>query len=303
MNKTLIWAASPRPQFFTAAIIPVVLGAAVAVHQTGAFDWGLLWLTMAGALFVHAGLNLTNDYYDYISGDDVVNKTPTPFSGGSRLLPDGALKPREVLTAGLFCLAVTVAIGVYLVYALRGYLLLPIGIAGLFLVFFYTAPPFRIGYTGFAELATGIGFGPLMVLGSYYVQARRLSWEAFWASVPVGILIALVLYINEFPDYEADRISGKRNTVVSIGKAAAAKYYRLFLLSVYLVVLLGIASGIFPFAAILTFVTLPAAIKAIRVTSAHFDKIKELLPANALTIAIHLSFGILFTFAYLWGTK
>jgi len=299
MKKILLWIRAMRPQFFTAAVMPVILGSAIAWYDAGTFRWDVFCLALFGAIAVHAGLNLTNDYYDFKSKDDVVNKTPTPFSGGSRLLPEGILKPRSVLLAGLACFGITAVIGLYLLCVVRGYPLLIIGATGMFLAFFYTAGPLRIGYTRLAELATGIGFGPLMVLGSYYVQARRLSWGAFWASVPAGILIALVLFINEFPDYEADRISGKRNTVVSLGKKKAVVYYRLFLLSVYPMIAGGVALRVFPMASLMTFLTLPLAFLSVKTASKNFDKIKELLPANALTIIIHLTFNVLFSLAYI----
>jgi len=216
-------------------------------------------------------------------------------------LREGILKLRQVRLAGLICFAAGSAIGLYLNYICGGYMILLIGVVGVFIAYFYNADPFKIGYTRLSELSTGFGFGTLMVLGAYYVQARRLSWEAFFASIPIAILIALVQFINQFPDYEADKAAHKNNTVVMTGKAKAVGYYRFFLMSVYIIVLSGMALAIFPFTAVITFVTLPAAIKAVRVASAHFDKIKEMLPANALTIAIHLSFGILFVVAYLWG--
>ncbi|MFA5338636.1 MAG: prenyltransferase [Candidatus Omnitrophota bacterium] len=303
MNRILLWIIAVRPQFFTATMIPIVLGAAVARYYTGYFDWGLFWLTLIGGLFIHGGLNFTNAYYDFKTGNDVINKTPTPFSGGVRFLREGTLRPRQVQVAGFICFAVGSAIGLYLNYICGGYTILAIGVTGVFIAYFYNADPLKIGYTRLSEVTTGFGFGTLMVLGAYYVQAKKLSWEAFFASIPIAILISLVQFINQFPDYEADKAARKNNTVVIVGKTKSAGYYKFFLISVYVIVLAGIAAGVFPFTAVITFVTLPAAVKAMKVASAHFDKIKELLPANALTIAIHLSFGILFTFAYLWGTK
>ena len=303
MNRMLLWIVAVRPQFFTATIVPIALGAAVARHDTGSFDWGLFWFTLMGGILVHGGLNFTNDYYDFKTGNDAANKMPTPFSGGSRFLREGILKPRQVQMAGFICFAAGSAVGLYLNYICGGYTILLIGMAGVFIAYFYNADPLKIGYTRLSEVTTGFGFGTLMVLGAYYVQARKLSWEAFFVSIPIAILIALVQFINQFPDYEADKAVRKNNTVVVAGKAKAIRYYRFFMISVYVIVLAGIAIGVFPFTAVIIFATLPAAIKAIKVASAHFDKIKELLPANALTIAIHLSFGILFTFAYLWGTK
>ncbi len=299
MNKILIWFAATRPQFFTATVIPITLGASIAWNEYAAVNWGLFWLTLIGGIFIHAGLDLSNDYYDFRTGNDVVNLTPTPFSGGSRFLREGILKPRDVLIAGLICFAAGSAIGLYLNYVCKGNIILLIGVLGVFLAFFYNAEPLKIGYTRFSELSTGLGFGPLMVLGSYYVQAKTLSWKVFFASIPIGILIALVQYINQFPDYEADKKAHKNNTVAMLGKAKALPYYHVFLISVYCLIVLGVILRIFPILAFITFLTLPLALRAIRVTKTHFEKVYELLPANALTIAIHLLFGLLLIFAYL----
>lgn len=299
MKKILLWVAAVRPQFFTAAIIPIMAGAAIAWNRAGAFDWVLFWLTLAGGIFIHGGLNYSNDYYDYKTGNDVVNKTPTPFSSGSKYLREGILKPRHVLLASLICFAAGSIIGLYINYLLKTNVILIIGIAGVFLAFFYTAEPLKIGYTRSAELATGVGFGPLMVMGSYYVQARSLSWQALWASVPIGILIAMVQYINQFPDYEADKKAHKNNTVVTLGKERAVRYYRIFLITAYCVVIIGVALKVLPSLTLITLLTAPLAVKAMKVLTKHFNQIKELLPANALTIAVHLLFGVLFSAAYL----
>jgi 1,4-dihydroxy-2-naphthoate octaprenyltransferase len=299
MNKILLWFVAARPQFFTATIIPIALGAAIAWNRAGVLDWGLFWLTLIGGIFIHAGLDYSNDYYDYKTGNDVVNKTPTPFSGGSRFLRDGTLKPGQVLLASLICFAIGSAIGLYINYLLKTNVILMIGIIGVFLAFFYTGEPLKIGYTRCAEAATGLGFGPLMVIGSYYVQARSISWQVLWASVPIGILIALVQYINQFPDYEADKKAHKNNTVVMLGKEKAVRYYRIFLIFTYCAVVLGVILKVFPALTLVTLLTAPLAVKAIKVLTKHFNQIKELLPANALTIAIHLLFGALFTAAYL----
>jgi 1,4-dihydroxy-2-naphthoate octaprenyltransferase len=301
MKKILLWIVAARPQFFTATIIPIALGAAISWNRTGVFNWNLFWLTLIGGIFIHAGLDYSNDYYDYKTGNDVVNKTPTPFSGGSRFLREGILKPKQVLLASLICFAVGSMIGLYINHLLKTNVILIIGIIGVLLAFFYTGGPIKIGYTRGAEAATGLGFGPLMVIGSYYVQARSISWQVLWASVPIGILIALVQYINQFPDYEADKKAHKNNTVVTLGKKRAVRYYCVFLILTYCLIILGVTLKIFPVLALITLLTAPLAVKAMKVLSAHFDQIQKLLPANALTIIIHLLFGALFTIAYLLG--
>ncbi|MBI4711853.1 MAG: 1,4-dihydroxy-2-naphthoate octaprenyltransferase [Planctomycetes bacterium] len=223
MGKLKIWLKETRAPFLTATIVPILLGAVMGWHQTGSFHWGYFWLTLIGGIFMHLGTNIANDYFDHLSGNDWANKTPTPFSGGSRMIQQGLLTPRQVLVAALACFTAGSVIGLYLNYKIGGNVILLLGIIGVFLGFFYTGNPIRIVYRGFGlgELAVGIGFGPVMVLGAYYVQTAQIPWPVLFASIPVGILIALVLYINEFPDYNADKYVGKKTLPVQLGKKAA----------------------------------------------------------------------------------
>ena len=216
-----IWLKAVRPNFFPATFIPVALGGVLAWHQFTRFNWTSFLLTLVGALFIHAGLDLANDYFDHISGNDEINRFPTPFSGGSRVIQKGILGPGQVLGGAVVCFLIGIAVGLFLNYLVPGNVILALGIVGIVLAFFYGAPPFRIGYKGLGELACGLGFGPIMVLGSYFVQTGRFTWPPVFVSVPVGILIALVLYINEFPDYEADKAVNKRTLVVMLGKRKA----------------------------------------------------------------------------------
>lgn len=143
MNKALLWVKAARPKFFTATIVPIMLGAAIAWNHTGKFNWTLFWLTLIGGIFIHAGLNFGNDYYDDKSRNDVVNRTPTPFSGGSRMIQKKIFTASEVCVASLICFAIGSAIGLYLNFTLKGNAILILGIIGVFLAYFYTAPPDR----------------------------------------------------------------------------------------------------------------------------------------------------------------
>ncbi|MEW6026832.1 MAG: 1,4-dihydroxy-2-naphthoate octaprenyltransferase [Planctomycetota bacterium] len=299
-NKLKIWLKAIRAPFFTATIIPIVLGAVVAWAQYGAFHWGYFALTLIGGIFIHIGVNLSNDYFDHLSGDDWNNKTPTPFSGGSRVIQDGVIKPYQILTVALTSFALGSLIGLYFNYVLPGNVILYIGLAGVFLGFFYTGRPIQIGYRGFGlgELATGLGFGPLMVVGSYYVQTQHLTPIPFLVSVPVALLIALVLYINEFPDYEADKSVNKKTLPVMMGRERAAYLFYGLLMSTYLYTTILVILGIIPVFGLITLLTFPLAVKIIMVTMAHKDKPFELIPANASTIMVHLSFGAGLIIAY-----
>ncbi len=300
MAKNIIfWLKASRAQFFTASIVPVLLGASIAWRDTGIFSWPYFFLALIGAVLIHAGVDLSNDYYDHKTGNDEANPNPTPFSGGSRFIQNKLLRPGQVMAAALFCFALGCLIGLFLNFKIGGNIILIIGFIGVFLGFFYTAAPIKIGYTGLGELAVGIGFGPVIVLGAYYVQTKTLNWNVFLASLPVAILIALVLYINEFPDYEADKKVNKNHLVAQLGRRKAVKYYQLYLGLVYVFVIGAIFSKVFSLWAALAFFTLPLAFKAMRLSRGNYDNIKGLLPANAATIALHSLVGLLLTVSFI----
>lgn len=293
-----IWFRALRPKFFTATLVPVVLGSVVAWHSFGSFNWPYFLLALLGGIFINSGMNLANDYYDHTSGVDELNENHNPFSGGSRVIQEKLISPAWILRVSIICFSIGAGIGIFLDSLLPGHALLVIGLIGISLAFFYSAAPVRIGYTGLGEIACGLGFGPVMVMGAYYVQTGKLAWQPLWASLPVGILIALVLYINEFPDYEADKQARKRTMVVILGKRKAIQLYPILLILNYVFIVAGVIGGIFPLPALISLFTVPLAFKGIKVARENFDRILELLPANANTIALHLSLGLLLSGGY-----
>lgn len=301
IQRLKIWLQAARAPFLTATFIPVILGTGVAWYQTNAFRLSYFLLALAGVSFLHTGTNLMNDYFDHRSGNDVVNKNYTKFNGGSRVIQDGLITPRGVLLFALSCFIAGSLLGLWLNYQMKTNVILFLGIIGVFCGFFYTAAPVKIGYTGLGELIVGLCFGPLVVLGAHYVQSGMLSWVAFWASIPVGILIGLVLYINEFPDYEADKSVEKRTLVVRLGKSAAIKVYQALLLSTYCFVVIGVIGKILPVFTLVMLVTLPLSFKTLRVSGKNYDKVTELLPANAATIGLHSLSGVLLTIGFVLG--
>jgi len=293
-----LWIKAMRAPFFTATIIPVLLGTVIAWVHIGQTFWIKLLLTLIGVVFVHAGTNLLNDYYDHKSKNDELNLNPTPFSGGSRVIQEGLIPPQRILYSGLMFLGLGGVVGLYLNSVSRGNIILILGLVGVFLGFFYTAEPLRIGYLGIGELAVGFGFGPLIVSGAYYIQAQRFSVEPFVASIPIGILIMLVLLINEFPDCEADSLVSKRTWIVILGKKKAVKIYHFLFFLVYLAIALGIVFRLLPLFSVLAFISLPLSVKAIAISWKNYDKIEELLPANAITIKLHSIIGLLLIMGY-----
>lgn len=287
-----------RTPFVVAVVMPVLLGAVIAWRE-GIFHVGYFLLTLIGAVCINLGLNMSNDYFDHLSGGDEINRELTPFSGGSRVIQDGIVSAKQVLAWSAFFYLIGIVIGLYLA-AVRGWLILGFGLAGVFLAFFHNAPPIRLYHLapGVGELAVGIGFGPLVVLGSYYVQAQRFSYEALWASIPVGLLITAVLYINEFPDCEADKAVGKKTLPVVLGRKRAAGGYAALLVAAYGVILLGIALGAFSYTMLLALLSLPLAYRGIRGAMRFHSNTPKLIPTQAATIQLHLVTGLLLCLGY-----
>ena len=298
MNKIKLWAKAVRAPFFTASVISVILGAIIAWNITGKFNVLNFVLTTIGVILIHAGTNLVNDYFDHKSNLDEINTNHTPFSGGSRVIQDNEISPKAMLTAGLGTFFFAAVIGLYLNAVTKGNIILYIGIIGFFIGYFYTAKPLKLGYTALGELITTIACGPLVAYGSYYVIAQTHAIQPLFASIPIGILVGLILYINEFQDHKADKEVGKKTLVVVLGKARAIKLFYIFMLFNYIWIIFGIILDLLPIYTALILLTLPLCIKAINVARVNYDRIKELLPANASTIGLHLVFGILLSLGF-----
>lgn len=292
------WVDAVRLPFFTASVVPVILGAVIAWERVGVFHWGYFILTFIAGVALQAGTNLSNDYYDHVSGADEANvQFVRPYTGGSRVIQKNIVPARQILHAALLCFAVGGLIGLYLVLA-RGPVVLWLGLIGAFSGFFYTAPPFRLAATGLGELLVGLNFGILMTLGSYYVQAQSVAWEPFVASLPIAFLISAVLYINEFQDAPADSLVGKNTLVVRLGRQRAVAGYVVLMAATYLVIVLGaVLRTISPFA-LIALLTAPIAWTAVRTARVYYDDYLKLAPANAGTVIAHLLTGLLLVIGY-----
>ncbi len=294
-----LWLQEIRAPFFSATVVPILLGSVIAWSHGTPFEWGYFMLTLAGGLLLHAGANVANDYFDHLSGADDQNfEYVRPYTGGSRMIQKGLMSPRQVLIGAVCFFLGGIAIGLFLV-ATRGTAILYLGLVGVFSAFFYTAPPFRLVSTGFGELVIGLNFGVLMTLGAYFVQARHFALEPLVASLPVSFLIAGVLYINEFQDYGADRAAGKTHLVVRLGKRRAARGYVALTFATYASILVGVAGRFLSPFTLIGLVTLPIAVKGARTALRYYDDYLKLTPANVATIMTHMFTGILMTVGYL----
>ena len=298
LGKGWLFLRATRLPFLTATLVSVFLGLAIAAGDAP-FSWGLAWLTVIAACAVHLGLNVANDVFDTLSGADPANATPTPFSGGSRVIVYGLMSVREMTMLGIACYAVGLGIGLYLALTRGFWPLVAIGAAGAFVSLAYTAPPFRLVHRGLGEVATALGFGPIMTLGAYYVEAQRFSWEALYASLPVGILIALVLYVNEIPDRRGDARAGKRTLPVRLSRETIVNGYGAAVVVAFALIALGAASGIIARPSLIALAAAPMALPVYRGLRTFYDQPYALMPAMAKNIQLHLVTGILLVSGYL----
>lgn len=275
------WFLEIRGPFLLLSFVLVPIGTAIAWHD-GSFNLGYFLLAWIGGILAHVGVNVFNEYFDYVSGLDFETQK-TPFSGGSGMLTAGLIEPRRAYLLGATCLFIDAVIGVYFVIV-QGWGLVPVILLGGVFAYFYTPyiSRWRVG-----EVSAGLGLGSLVVLGAYFVQTGQYTWEVIVASLAPGFLTTNLLLLNEFPDVEADMQVGRRNLVMALGKSRAAWLYASLLVCTYLSIVLGVVFGLMPWPVLVALLTVPLAMKAIRGALQHYDDIPPLVPAlgaNVLTI-------------------
>jgi len=286
-----------RPAFLLLTLVVTFLGTAIAWHD-GFFNPVYFMLNLAGLVLIHICVNVLNEYFDYKSGLDVeISKTGrrTPFSGGSGLLPSGAISPKTSLKMGIASLALASPIGVYFLQV-RGVVLLPILLIAFLTVVLYT-PVFSKFYIG--EFLAGLNFGPLAVLGTYIVQTGTCGVDVLLASMIPGVLTSGLLLLNEFPDVEADKKAGRRNLVIKLGKKKAGWVYSALLLVVYVLIVFGAASRFIPIAGLVALLTVPSALKASMITLKGNDNIHTLIPALRHNVIMVLTTPMLLAVGYI----
>ncbi|HEX9837807.1 MAG TPA: UbiA family prenyltransferase [Anaerolineales bacterium] len=295
-TKVFSWLVITRLPFLTASLIPVLIGAAwvSAKGLASPFPWLTFILTLFSAAAMQIAANTFNDYFDWTSGTDKVNNDYfLPFSGGSRSMELGLISEKGMLKVGLVSLGVASALGLTVTYLSRQPSLIVIGLLGAFSTYSYTAPPLRLAARkGLGELLIGLNFGPLMTAGTVIALTGRVSWEAFAIGLPVGLLTTAILWINQFPDEASDRLSGKHNLVVVLGKERARWGYVLLMATAFGLGIASVITGIFPFGALAMLVALPMAWSASRILFQHYAD-RELVTANSKTINLQLVAGLL----------
>jgi 1,4-dihydroxy-2-naphthoate polyprenyltransferase len=255
-------------------------------------------LALVAAVAVHLGLNMANDIFDDANGADAANVTPTPFSGGSRVLQYGLVSRRAMITGCISLYALAIGLGLYLA-AERGWGLLAMGGVGNVLSLVYSAPPLRLVHRGLGEPVTALGFGPVMAVGTYFACAGSWSWEPVLASLPVALLIALVLYVNQIPHRLGDAAAGKRTLIVRMTPAHVQAGYAAAVTAAYLCIIAEVAARVTPVWTLVALGTVPLAVRVWRGLRAHYDSPYALMPTMQSNILLHFLTGLLLIAGYL----
>lgn len=259
ISPSKAWLLAARPRTLPAAVAPVVVGTALAWHD-GAFAAGPAVAAMLVALLLQIAANFANDVFDFQRGADTHERV-----GPTRVTQSGLIGERTMLVATAVVIVLAAIAGLYLV--LRGGVpLLLLGIAAIIATLAYTGGPFPLGYNGLGELFVLIFFGFVAVAGTYYVQVLHLTWLALAVAVPVGALVTNILVVNNLRDLETDRQAGKRTLAVRFGRAGTQVEYLLLMVVAYLTPLLLWLSGALTVWVLLSWLTLPLAVRLVQQT-------------------------------------
>jgi 1,4-dihydroxy-2-naphthoate octaprenyltransferase len=261
-----IWLMAARPRTLPAAVAPVLVGTALAATE-GTFRVLTFVAAMLGAVFIQIGTNLSNDYSDARRGADTEDRL-----GPVRVTAGGLVPPRQVLVATYVAFGLAVLAGVYLI-ATAGWELLLVGAASILAGVLYTGGPRPYGYEGLGEVFVFLFFGVVAVTGSYFAQTERLTWEAFVLAVPVGLLAAAILVVNNVRDLETDRRAGKRTLAVRLGRARARSLYAAMVYGAFVCALVPWLLGSDELSAWLglALLALPLAVPVVRIVRARTD--------------------------------
>ncbi len=282
------WIQAARVYIVGASVLPAVLGALQAFYEKGGFDLTLFVCTLVGVALIHFAANLLNDYYDYRSGVDLNNPEGVfPFSGGSRVIVEGKIKPEAVFRGAAVCLVIASIIGIYLTWRV-GILVLIWGVFGILTSIYYVHPRFNLTNMGFGELAVGLNFGVLTVSGAYYVQTGAITLSCIMASIPIALIIALILFVNEFPDFSGDKLAAKMTAVVRLGRRRASYLLVMLLIITELSVLFNAVYGFTNLWSLTGLLTLPFIVHAAVYSLKYYDNIPRMIPANISIIKSHL---------------
>jgi 1,4-dihydroxy-2-naphthoate polyprenyltransferase len=292
-SRVRIWVQAVRVFSFTASAIPIAVAGALALYDH-TFDWFLFLLMVVASVTCHAGANLANDYYDHIKGIDTEESL-----GPSKVIQRGLLSPAEVKRGMIVAFAIATVLGLIIV-ALSSWIIFVLALASLAAAVLYTGGPKPLGYIALGELTVFIFMGPVMIGGAYYVMAEKVTLEVILASIPIGLLVAVILHANNLRDIVLDQKAGKVTLATVLGRRGSGIEYVLLVAGAYVATLALIAAEPGLWTVLLVAITLPAAFALCRVALTATD----VLQLNVLlrrTAGLHLRFGASMTVGLVVG--
>lgn len=294
-----LWIRALRAPFLVASILPFLVGILAAYQAANVFDPLLFALALVGVILFHLATNMLNDNFDYRSGNDLAVEHQNPFAGGSRVLITGRVNVNVHLAVALTIFVAGISVGLLIFFLLGGFgtpageLLFVIGVIGAVSAYSYVGPPLKLANRGVGEFFVGLAFGPLVVGGAYLVQAGTVTLGAVFLSLAMGLLVAAILWINEFPDLPADVSVGKRTLMARIGPERAINVYIGLVAAAFLMPVLASLLRLIPPTTVLTLLAVPLAMRAARGLRANYQDPHALIPANAGTIGLTVVFALL----------
>ncbi|MGE0082256.1 MAG: prenyltransferase [Thiohalomonadaceae bacterium] len=300
-NPVAKYVAATRPPFLLAALIPCFIGLSTVSFDGASIYLVSALLTIIGALVISAGVNVLNDYYDALNGTDGRNTERLfPFTGGSRFIQNGVLTERHTALYGAALMGAGMLIGfILLPYAGTGLLL--IGVVGVVIGWGYSAPPLAFNHRGLGEICVAVSYGSLITVGTDMVQRGELSTLPLIASASYGLLVACLLYVNQFPDMKADAAAGKRHWVVRLGVRRARWGYLAIVLLAYGLLPLFVLSDWLPAGSLLGLLTLPLSLRAAGLLLRYGATPARLVPAIKLTLSAMVLHGLLLSVGMMLG--
>jgi len=296
-NKKSVALGSMRISFLVLPPTCVGLGVATALYSGGTIDIVHLILVLAGAVLAHISVNALNEYDDFKTGLDF-KTIQTPFSGGSKAIPENPENAHHALIIGVSSLVITILIGFYFIYV-RGWLLLPLGLSGVLIMVAYTKWITKSPIL--CLIAPGLGFGHLMVMGTNFVLTGTYSWTSFAVSMIPFFLVSDLLLLNQFPDIDPDREIGRKHLPIAVGKKICVMIYGLFLALTYFSIVAGWLLGLIPAQSLIALICAVFAVYIFIGVKKNTDSIADLIPFMGKNVALILATHILLTLGIILG--
>jgi 1,4-dihydroxy-2-naphthoate octaprenyltransferase len=287
-----LWTRAIRIKFLLASIIAVTNGIAISYWKTGELDFVYALLTYFGIICLHISVDLLNDYWDFKRGIDT-NTKRTKYSGGTGVIPENLINSKLIYCAGVIFLILGGLIGLYFV-TIKGIIILILLIFAIISIYFYST---NIVNAGLGELFVAIK-GSMIVLGSYYIQSDQIDLTSIYVGIIIGLLSAVVLLVTSFPDYEADKKSGRRTLVIVMGKENSIKLFITIVTITYSMIIGGSIFNVLTIFSTIALLSLPFAFKA-ALKLRRFNETSELVSSMANTIIYSRICGVLLAISFM----